>query len=167
QLTADNLTVPASADESLLRHIFNNLLSNAVKYSVPGIPVTFHVERAGPDAIFVLRDQGIGIPKSDQSNLFLTFHRGTNVGERPGSGLGLVIVKRCVELHDGTVEMQSEEGKGTVVTVRLPLFTGAEAKVRPNEPAAGAASRSTLKRRTSSTPKQTGQSKRTKRARRP
>jgi PAS domain S-box-containing protein len=131
--TSDNVSDTASADESLLRHIFNNLLNNAVKYSAPGCAVSFHVERAGKEAIFVLRDRGIGIPKSDQSNLFLTFHRGTNVGERPGTGLGLVIVKRCVELHGGSVEMQSDEGKGTVVTVRLPLFLqpDSEAPVRP------------------------------------
>ena len=167
QFTAGSLTVPASADESLLRHIFNNLLSNAVKYSAPGIPVTFHAERAGPDAIFVLRDQGIGIPKGDQSNLFLTFHRGTNVGERPGTGLGLVIVKRCVELHGGTVGMHSEEGKGTVVTVRLPLFTGTETKARPSGTATGAAGRSKSKQRASSLTTQPKPSKRTKRARRP
>ena len=130
EFTAEQVTHAASADESLLRHIFNNLLSNAVKYSAPGKPVSFHVLRAGQEAIFVLRDQGIGIPMADQTNLFLTFHRGANVGERPGTGLGLVIVKRCVELHGGTVEMQSEEGKGTAVTVRLPLFVQPETQPR-------------------------------------
>jgi PAS domain S-box-containing protein len=112
----------ASGDESLLRHIFTNLLSNAVKYSNPGSVVQFKVARTGAEAVFVVRDRGLGIPKADQSQLFLTFHRGSNVGERPGTGLGLVIVKRCVELHGGTIDLQSKEGEGTTVTVRLPLF---------------------------------------------
>jgi PAS domain S-box-containing protein len=167
QFTAQNVTDAASADESLLRHIFNNLLSNAVKYSAPGRPVSFHVERAGQDAIFVLRDQGIGIPKSDQSNLFLTFHRGTNVGERPGTGLGLVIVKRCVELHGGTVEMQSEEGKGTVVTVRLPLFvppeTEAPSKPQPEPTITG----TILKKSASPAPRGARRTKPKKRTRKP
>ena len=73
-------------------------------------------------AVFQVRDQGIGIPESDAEQLFQTFHRGSNVGERPGSGLGLVIVKRCVELHGGTISLESRAGSGTTVTVRLPLF---------------------------------------------
>src|SRR6266545_2686794 len=123
EFTAHKLTVPVAADESLLRHIFINLLSNAVKYSDPGNPVHFSLERAGREAVFTVRDRGIGIPEADRAQLFLTFHRGANVGERPGSGLGLVIVKRCVELHEGTIELESKEGDGTTVTVRLPLFS--------------------------------------------
>jgi len=116
-------SAPALADEALLRHIFTNLLSNAVKYSAAGTPVHFAVERQGTEAVFIVRDQGIGIPAADLSQLFATFHRGANVGQRPGTGVGLVIVKRCVELHGGTIALQSEEGHGTTVTVRLPLFT--------------------------------------------
>jgi PAS domain S-box-containing protein len=112
----------ASADESLLRHIFINLLSNAVKYSAPGKEVNFTIERSGENAIFTVRDRGIGIPEESLSQLFQTFRRGANVGERPGSGLGLVIVKHCVELHGGAIDVESKESKGTTVTVRLPLF---------------------------------------------
>lgn len=133
---ASNVAGVASVDESLLRHIFTNLLSNAVKYSEPGAAVDFSVERAGGDAVFVVRDKGVGIPEADQSRLFLTFHRGGNVGERPGTGLGLVIVKRCVGLHGGTVDLQSQEGKGTVVTVRLPLFVETQTGASSKRPAA-------------------------------
>jgi len=73
--------------------------------------------------VFQVCDQGIGIPESDVEQLFQTFHRGSNVGERPGSGLGLVIVRRCVELHDGSISLVSPAGAGTMVTVRLPLFS--------------------------------------------
>jgi signal transduction histidine kinase len=116
----------ARADEALLRHIFGNLLSNAVKYSRAGTPVEFTVERQGMDAVFVVRDRGIGIPEADIKLLFQPFHRARNVGEVAGSGLGLVIVQRCVDLHGGTIKLDSAEGAGTTVTVRLGLFAVAQ-----------------------------------------
>jgi PAS domain S-box-containing protein len=115
-------TVPATGDESLLRHILTNLVSNAVKYSPAGSQVYFSIKREGLDAIFEVRDRGIGIPAEDQPRLFEAFHRGNNVGEIPGTGLGMVIVKRCVDLHRGTIELSSAAGRGTIFTVRLPMF---------------------------------------------
>jgi PAS domain S-box-containing protein len=112
----------AKADERLLGHIFANLLTNAVKYSEAGSTVNFLVNRDGSDAVCVIRDQGIGIPKEDQPHLFLAFHRGSNVGTRPGTGLGLLLVKRCADLHGGKVEVESHPGAGTTVTVRFPAF---------------------------------------------
>ncbi len=112
----------ARADERLLGHILTNLLSNAVKYSEPGASARFRVEREGTAALFVIRDEGIGIPKNDQQMLFTAFHRGANVGNRAGTGLGLLLVKRCVELHQGKVWIESKVGDGTTVTVRLPVF---------------------------------------------
>jgi len=70
----------------------------------------------------LISDEGIGIPESDQQWLFTSFQRGRNVGDRPGTGLGLVLVKRCLELHGGTIHIQSKIGKGTRVTVRLPAY---------------------------------------------
>jgi signal transduction histidine kinase len=112
----------AAGDEMLIRHIFSNLISNAVKYSPGGAPVEFHVYREGSSAVFSVRDRGIGIPAADQARLFEAFHRAKNVGETPGTGLGLLIVKRCVDLHHGTISFDSREGEGTTFTVRLPLF---------------------------------------------
>jgi PAS domain S-box-containing protein len=112
----------ALADERLLAHILTNLLSNAVKYSEPGGCVRFAVERDSAEAQFVIRDEGIGISADDQQMLFTAFHRGANVGSRAGTGLGLLLVKRCVELHRGKVRIESQVGQGTVVTVRLPVF---------------------------------------------
>jgi signal transduction histidine kinase len=112
----------AHADERLLEHILTNLLSNAVKYSEPGAHVQFAVERDSADVLCVIRDDGIGISRDDQQLLFTAFHRGANVGSRAGTGLGLLLVKRCVELHHGKVQIESKVGDGTTVTVRLPVF---------------------------------------------
>jgi len=121
-LTMDSLLTEAHADEKLLRHILTNLLVNAVKYSEPGSPVEFRASREGDDMAFVIRDRGIGITPADQTRLFNSFQRGANVGQRPGSGLGLLIVKRCVDLHRGTIRLESAVNEGTTVTVQLPLF---------------------------------------------
>lgn len=110
------------ADESVLRHILANLISNAVKYSKPGDGVNLSVERSGRDAVFRVQDHGLGIPAEDQKLLFDAFQRGGNVAHISGTGLGLVVVKRGVELHGGTIEFVSQEGTGTTFTVRLPLF---------------------------------------------
>ena len=113
---------PAQGDETLLRHILTNLLSNAVKYSPGGTTVELSIERRSGEAELVVRDQGIGIPEPDRKQIFQAFHRARNVGETPGTGLGLVIVKRCVELHGGRISFESTEGKGSRFIVRLPLF---------------------------------------------
>lgn len=117
-----NTVASAVGDESALRHIFTNLLSNAVKYSAPGQTVDLIVEHEDEDAICRIVDRGCGIPLADQKRLFQAFHRGSNVRQIPGTGLGLLIVQRCVELHGGSIEFDSVEGQGTTFTVKLPLF---------------------------------------------
>jgi PAS domain S-box-containing protein len=112
----------AQADERLLGHIFTNLLSNAVKYSEAGATVEFTARRDGSEAVCVVRDRGIGISEIDQQQLFKAFHRGGNVGTRAGTGLGLLLVKRCADLHGGKVQVESRIGEGTTVTVKLPVF---------------------------------------------
>jgi signal transduction histidine kinase len=123
ELTLDSIPAQAEADEGLLGHIFTNLLSNAVKYSEAGTVVHFIVARKGREAVCLVRDQGIGISQEDQQKLFNAFHRGSNVGTRPGTGLGLLLVKRCAELHGGSVQLHSHLGEGTTLTVRLPVFS--------------------------------------------
>jgi PAS domain S-box-containing protein len=122
EVTVNAIPTEAQADEQLLGHIFTNLLSNAVKYSEPGATVRFTVERDGQDAVCVIRDRGIGISPEDQQQLFKAFNRGSNVGTRPGTGLGLLLVKRCAQLHSGRVKVESKVGEGTTVMVRLPVF---------------------------------------------
>jgi signal transduction histidine kinase len=113
----------ARGDEGVMRHIFSNLLSNAIKYSSAKSPVHFSVKRDAAKAVFEVREHGIGIPAEDQKRLFEAFHRGQNVGEISGTGLGMVIVKRCIDMHQGTIELTSVVGRGTTFIVQLNLFS--------------------------------------------
>jgi signal transduction histidine kinase len=122
QISTSDDVRKAYADERLLQHVFINLLSNAVKYSPAGSPVQLDTERDGYFAVCRVRDHGMGIPEADIERLFSAFHRGRNASHVPGTGLGLTIVKRCVELHRGKIKVESAIGRGTTVTVRLPLF---------------------------------------------
>jgi PAS domain S-box-containing protein len=116
-----SLPALANADERLLRHILLNLLTNAVKYSDPGQRVSFHARGDANRLEFIVADRGIGIPEAEQVRLFEAFHRGSNVGNRHGSGLGLMIVKRCVDLHGGAIQIESKMGAGTTARVSLPI----------------------------------------------
>jgi len=118
----------AVSDAPLLRHILSNLLSNACKYSEPNSPVELRVEREGRMVRFCVEDHGIGIPEADQTHLFTNFTQTSNVGQRPGTGLGLVVVQRCVHLHGGTVHLTSKPGAGTTVIVELPVFPEPESE---------------------------------------
>jgi PAS domain S-box-containing protein len=111
----------ACIDEKLLRQILSNLLTNAIKYSPQGGVVHFELICTPQTAIFRIQDSGIGIPISEQINLFDSFYRASNVGTISGTGLGLAIVKKSVDLHGGEIAVESEVGVGTTFTVTLPL----------------------------------------------
>ena len=135
ELTLGHAEGETYADERLLRHILTNLLSNAVKYSPEGVPVRFIMERMATRVRFEVVDRGIGILDQDQKWLFNAFQRGRNVGNIPGTGLGLVIVKRCVELHRGTIHLDSTVGHGTKVAVEVPVALATLAP-KPSSPLA-------------------------------
>ncbi|MEH2111836.1 sensor histidine kinase [Nostoc sp.] len=113
--------VNAWVDERLLRSILSNLLLNAIKYSPEGGNVNLGLEFKSDTVILQVQDQGIGIPLADQKHLFQPFHRGKNVRSIPGTGLGLVVVKKCVDLHQGHINITTEVGIGTTCAVTLPL----------------------------------------------
>ncbi|MCL1472959.1 hybrid sensor histidine kinase/response regulator [Argonema antarcticum] len=121
ELTIQSAVSNACMDENLLRHILTNLLSNAIKYSPQNSPVQFQLLCQDGQAVFQIRDAGIGINPEDEKQLFEMFHRGTNVGNISGTGLGLTIVKKSVDLHQGQIAVESEPGVGTTFTVTLPL----------------------------------------------
>jgi len=108
-------------DERLIESMLRNLLSNAIKYSPQGSQVLFELVFERDAVVFRVSDQGIGIPSADQTKLFNAFFRGSNVGTTAGVGLGLLIVKECVDLHGGEILVESEVGVGTKFTVTLPL----------------------------------------------
>lgn len=108
-------------DKKLLGHILQNLLSNALKYSPEATTVDFQLIFSSSDVAFVIQDRGIGIPPNGLKQLFQPFYRATNTGQIKGTGLGLNIVKYCVDLHGGTISVDSTEGVGTTFTVRLPV----------------------------------------------
>jgi PAS domain S-box-containing protein len=107
-------------DPKLFRLIVVNLVSNAAKYTREGGSVAVHLSCTPNQVVFSVQDDGIGIPEEDQLRLYETFHRGNNVGPRKGTGLGLALVKQCVEQFGGTIAFHSEENLGTTFTVILP-----------------------------------------------
>jgi signal transduction histidine kinase len=108
-------------DKKLLRPILTNLLSNAIKYSASDSQVDLELSCWDGHLIFQIKDRGIGIPAADQQQLFESFHRGSNVGDIQGTGLGLSVAKKFVDLHGGQINVASEVGLGTTFTVMLPL----------------------------------------------
>ena len=108
-------------DEKLLRNILINLLTNAAKFSILIKTVELYLSNSNDFLILEVRDKGIGIREEDMKSLFTPFFRGKNVGTVQGTGLGLSIVKKAVDLLKGEIKIISRPGKGTTITVLLPL----------------------------------------------
>lgn len=106
-------------DQNILKNILINLISNAIKYSEKGT-ITIHTKVNSTNVLLTIQDQGIGIPEADKPFLFSRFFRAHNAGNIQGTGLGLNIVKRYVELLNGYINMESEVGKGTIFTIEIP-----------------------------------------------
>ncbi|QNL52584.1 PAS domain-containing sensor histidine kinase [Olivibacter sp. SDN3] len=107
-------------DPNLLKNSIINLISNAVKYSGENTFIEFNSEITENKCIITVRDNGIGIPKEEQKSLFEPFFRANNTGNIPGTGLGLNIVKRYVQLMNGEVNVISNQNEGTIFTL---IFT--------------------------------------------
>lgn len=108
-------------DVRILRNILFNLLSNASKYSEVNKSIYLDCSLDDHIIFFNVRDNGIGIPKEDQKHMFDRFFRASNAGNIEGTGLGLNIVKRYVELLNGSISFTSEYGKGTTFSVSIPI----------------------------------------------
>lgn len=116
------VTAEVSIDPNLLRNCIINLISNAVKYSGEDTLIQFNTFLTNDTLEVEVKDNGIGIPDSDQNNLFEPFFRAHNTGDIPGTGLGLNIVKRYVGLMGGTVYCKSRLNSGTVFTLSFDLM---------------------------------------------
>ena len=113
----------AMVDQKRIRQIVFNLLSNAFKYTPRGGSITLGASIAGSDVQIYVSDTGPGIASDVKANVFEHFQAKGHAGQRPGAGLGLALVNRFVELHDGWVEIESGANSGTVVRCHLPRRT--------------------------------------------
>lgn len=113
----------AFTDKKLFRNILINLISNAIKFSEEGKTISIKARVVADKAIISVADQGIGIAEIDQQHLFSSFFRAANATNIKGTGLGLHIVKRYIDLLGGEVELQSELNKGTTVNFTIPANT--------------------------------------------
>ena len=110
-----------TADERRLRQILFNLLSNAVGFSPPGETVTFSAERRPDAVVFTVTDRGPGIPPDNKEKVFDWFETDSMGSQHRGTGLGLSLVRSFIELHGGTVTIDSTLGQGTTVTCVFPV----------------------------------------------
>jgi len=107
-------------DARILRNILFNMLSNAIKYSDAGKKIQLRISQAKEEFEISITDEGIGIPEEDKRHLFDRFFRASNVSNIPGTGLGLNIVRRYVELLGGSIDFTSEYNKGTTFVINIP-----------------------------------------------
>ena len=119
--TIDQLPESIVADRKLVSHIFTNLLSNAVKYSPNADTVWIDGHLDAGIAVISVRDEGVGIPENQMENLFGQFFRARTAQGIAGTGIGLYLVKKLVEMHGGSIQVQSVENQGSTFEVRLPV----------------------------------------------
>ena len=109
------------SDKKLVKNVLINLVSNAIKFSEEGSPIEVNADVDENTASISVKDSGIGISAEDKLHLFSSFFRGKNAINIQGTGLGLHIVKRYIELLKGDVDLESELNKGTTITFRIPI----------------------------------------------
>ncbi len=112
--------VAVRSDRKHLKYIVVNLLQNALKYSSPGSEVRISLAADEGQAVISVANQGIGIPQAELEELFSPFYRASNVGDLPGTGMGLAIVNKSARLIGAEIEVESVQGKGTRFQVSLP-----------------------------------------------
>ncbi len=108
-------------DPVLIEHVFTNLLSNAVKYSPAQSRIEVVGRTEGNEAVVVVRDYGIGIPAKDLPRMFDPYFRAGNALRKPGTGVGLHLTRKLVQLHQGSISVDSVENEGATFTVHLPI----------------------------------------------
>ena len=108
-------------DPHMTRNVLLNLLSNALKYSPAGSTVHLNTQNEAGALVIQVKDEGIGIPEEDQKNMFTRFYRASNASGISGTGLGLTIVKRYLDIMGGTIKFTSEAGKGATFRVTIPI----------------------------------------------
>jgi signal transduction histidine kinase/DNA-binding response OmpR family regulator len=129
----DDLPV-AEADELRIRQVVLNLLTNAVKFTPAGGTVAVRVDRRDTEVEISVQDTGVGIPPADRERIFESFQQGERVtSAQEGTGLGLTLSRRIVELHGGRLWVESEEGKGSTFHFTVPVHHPVAETEEPNE----------------------------------
>lgn len=120
-LTLSGTDTYIMSNRGMLIELFDNLIQNAIRYNVPNGKVEVGIDKDSRGVILTVKDTGIGIPEEDKERVFERFYRvdKSRSRETGGTGLGLAIVKHIVELHDGTIELDSKLGKGTRISIFL------------------------------------------------
>ena len=108
-------------DKRILKNIMFNLIGNAIKYSNENTNIDIKLSRDANTLTIEIKDQGIGIPMEDQAHIFERFYRANNIGNMQGTGLGLNIVKKYVEILKGDIQFKSIPEKGTKFTLKFPI----------------------------------------------
>ena len=122
-LKIDKKIPSLAVDSEKIRQVMLNMIDNAIYYSNPHKKVVITLKSSGKMIEFSVKDSGIGVPKSEQANLFGKFFRGTNAKKRrpDGTGVGLFLAKKVILSHDGEMIFESEEGKGSTFGFKLPV----------------------------------------------
>jgi|GEM_PF-2292855 len=132
KLEIDKLPNTIFADPKLIDHVFSNLVSNAVKYS-PDTPIIDVKGRQDGEAVIIsVADRGVGMSKDDLMHMFERFFRAQTAKGIRGTGIGLSVSKEFVEMHGGHIHVESQEGKGSVFTVELPITRDTVDRVQLN-----------------------------------
>ncbi|MBS1603318.1 MAG: HAMP domain-containing histidine kinase, partial [Bacteroidetes bacterium] len=113
-------SLPLKGNAQLFELAISNILLNACKYS-EGKPVTFAIAASAANIIFIITDQGIGIPESQIKHVFDPFFRASNVKKTIGYGIGLPLAQNIIRLYKGSITISSKENTGTEVIVKFPL----------------------------------------------
>jgi len=123
KIDCENKNLVIFADERRLKQVLLNLISNAFNYSPNGGNVTLFASGDKKNITFGVKDTGIGIPQEDMKRIFTPFDkiRSKRIKRRSGAGLGLTLVKNIIELHGGSISIESKEDIGTIVSCKLPL----------------------------------------------
>lgn len=132
RLAAPPAALTVRADSDRLEQVLLNVLSNAIDFTPAGGSVSLEVRKAGPHAEIVVRDTGVGIPEEDLPHIFERFYRVDKARSRQlgGTGLGLAIARDIVTAHGGTIQASSRVGRGTTVTISIPLLASRQGVAR-------------------------------------
>jgi signal transduction histidine kinase len=122
EFSIDLEEIQISANEEMMQQVFVNLLDNAIKFTPDGGSITLSLKTVEDQICFELTDTGIGMDEQTKSHLFLKFYQADTSHQQEGNGLGMTLVKQIIDLHGGTIQIDSQLRHGTKITVQLPCY---------------------------------------------